>query len=521
MTDVPRYATLRDYLQVLRRSRLIILVAVVLFGLGAYLLTARDKSMYRAQSSLSFEDVELQIANLTGQTAAPTNTAIARVGINAATITRPEIVSLVAKTVPRVPRSVLTSGVSAAEQTSNGFLVIQVQSTNPVLAQRLANAYALAVQSEERTLARSQFAAAARTLQHLAAKPVIRNNQLASTTYQERIANLEFAAETAAPVTIATNAAYPTTAVSPHPVRDALLGLFLGLTLGIVIAFARDALDRRLRGSQQIETELQWPIVGHIKEGALGRAGFVSVNGSRPIDQADLEGFRILRQNIQFLNFDAPPRSIVVTSAKPEEGKSTVAASLACANALTGRLTLLIDCDLRRPSLATRLGVSAEPGLTDYLLGEAEPSEILRTISLGAAPVTSRRRKTAEAQLVPSHVAGSQLIFIGAGRPTAYPGELLSSQRLRSFLAEVGKAYELVVIDASPVLPVADTLELLPEAEGALVCVRASKTTSRELRSVRDAFDRLPPRPTGVVITGVRSGSEADFGYYADKYQYQ
>ena len=524
MSELPRYATLRDYLQVLRRSRLIVIVAVILFGAGAWALTAGDKSIYQATSSLSFQDPGLQTANLSQTSITPTNDAAARVQINAATITRPAIVAAVGQILPRVPKPSLTQGVSAAAQTATGFLVIQVQSTDAALAQALANAYALAVKNEERQTARSEFGIAATKLQQLANQPSIKHNPIAETEYVTRISNLQFASQTADPVTIATNASIPTSPISPHPTRDVLLGVLLGLTIGVLVAFGRDALDRRLRGSQEITAELQWPILGHIKERSLGRVGFIAANGHKQADDADLEAFRILRQNIQFLDIDHPPRSITVTSAKPEEGKSTVAAALACATALTGRLTLLIDADLRRPTLAKKLGVEGKPGLTDYILGEAEPEEVLRTIALGAdAPATNgkRRKAPAETKLVPPQVAGSHLVVIPAGTVTSYPAELLSSQRLKSFLEQVSEAYDVVIIDTSPVLPVADALTLVSLTDAALICVRASQTTNRELRAVKHALGQLPPRPSGVVITGVRRGGEADFGYYSQRYQYR
>jgi Mrp family chromosome partitioning ATPase/LPS O-antigen subunit length determinant protein (WzzB/FepE family) len=521
MTDGPRYATLHDYLRVLRRSKWMIAAAVVLFGVGAWALTARDKPVYRAETSLTFQDVNLQTGDLLNQAVVPTGQAQLREQLDAATITRPSIVALVAKELPNVPRSTLTSGVGAAVQTSNTFLIIQVEAHNAQFAQTLANAYAQAVQTEEQNYARAEFSNAATRLEQLIRdRPAIGRNAIAATTYQERIANLQFDAQTAVPVTIATNATAPTNPVFPHPVRDAVLGVLLGLTLGVILAFARDALDRRLRGTRQILEELDWPILAHIKEDTLGRAGFVAVNGDRPMSDADLEGFRTLRQNIQFLNVDEPPRSIVVTSAKPEEGKSTVAASLACASALTGKQTLLIDCDLRRPSLAKKLGVSNEPGLVDYLLGEASAEEILRVIPLGLPTSSNGKARSDGDDSVPNHVAGSQLGFIPAGKQTTYLSELLSSDRLRSFLAQLFAANELVVIDSSPVLPVADALELMAETQGTLLCVRASKTTDSELRAVKQAIGQLPSRPAGIVLTGVRSGSEADFGYYAYKRPY-
>jgi Mrp family chromosome partitioning ATPase/capsular polysaccharide biosynthesis protein len=529
MSDTRTYATLRDYLAVLRANRLVVLAAVVVFTAGAVLLTAGQPKQYQAESTVAFRDVQSQIANLVGVSATPTQDAATRAQINAQTLTRPEVVRQVSRLMGGdVPISLLTDNVSASVDNTSGFLVIDADSSDPAFAQRLANAYARAVQIVERRLDHNVFISAAAKLQKLASTPPISINPIEQSAYADRIGRLRFAAETADPVDIATNAALPTTPISPHPVRDGILGLVLGLTVGIAIAFIRDALDRRMRGSRDITGELGWPILGHIREDLLGPPRFISSNGNghRRLDESELDGFRVLRQNLQFLDLDNAPRSIVVTSAAPEEGKSTIAASLACACALTGKRTLVVDCDLRRPSLAQKFGVAPEPGLTDYLLGEVQSTEILRLIRLGASPATNGHGPSpngnapaAQNGYAPAHVAGAQLVCIPAGRRTSYPAELLSSQRLRDFLSEVSSVYDMVVLDSAPILSAADTLELMPEVQGALVCVRASRTKREELRALKDALTRLPSRPTGVVVTGVRAGSESEFGYYS--YQYR
>ena len=137
--------------------------------------------------------------------------------------------------------------------------------------------------------------------------------------------------------------------------------------------FVRDSLDRRYKSSQELTDELSLPILGYVPERLLGRS---TINGKRrrSLSQADFDAFRILRTNIEFLRPDEPPQLILVTSALPEEGKSTVSTALAVAYALIGKRTLLVESDMRRPTLAQRVGVSPQPGLTDYqvrLPGEA------------------------------------------------------------------------------------------------------------------------------------------------------
>lgn len=530
MNETRTYATLRDYLAVLRANRLVVLAAVVVFTAGAVLLTAGQPKQYQAESTVAFRDVQSQIANFVGVSSTPTQDAATRAQINAQTLTRPEVVRQVSRLMGGdVPAALLTGNVSAAVDNSTGFLVIDADSSDPAFAQRLANAYAHAVQIVERRLDQHMFASAAARLKKLASAPPISTNPIEQAAYADRIGRLRFAAETADPVDIATNAALPSSPISPHPVRDGILGLVLGLTVGIAIAFIRDALDRRMRGSRDITGELGWPILGHIREDLLGPPRFISSNGNgkghRRLDESELDGFRVLRQNLQFLDLDNAPRSIVVTSAAPEEGKSTIAASLACACALTGKRTLVVDCDLRRPSLAQKFGVAPEPGLTDYLLGEVPSTEILRLIRLGDSASANGNGPSPNGHVAgqnghaPAHVAGAQLVCIPAGRRTSYPAELLSSKRLRDFLSEVSSVYDMIVLDSAPILSAADTLELMPEVEGALVCVRASRTKREELRALKDALTRLPSRPTGIVVTGVRAGSESEFGYYS--YQYR
>jgi capsular exopolysaccharide synthesis family protein len=230
----------------------------------------------------------------------------------------------------------------------------------------------------------------------------------------------------------------------------------------------------------------------------------------------DVESFRILRSNIGFLDVDRPIKSILVTSPLPEEGKSTVAASLATANAAAGKRTLLVECDLRRPCLSDRLAVNRSPGLSDYLAGQASPADIVQVVTLTETGSNAYAKNgddppTAEAE-------AGRLVVIVAGSQSIRPAELLGSQRFRSFLEEVGAAYDTVVIDTPPLLSVSDTLEIVPLADSVLLCIRADQTTRDQARAVQDALARLPERTTGIVVTGLKPGREHDYGYYSYAY---
>jgi capsular exopolysaccharide synthesis family protein len=275
-----------------------------------------------------------------------------------------------------------------------------------------------------------------------------------------------------------------------------LLAALLGLLVGVGAAFLRNSLDRRWTDSHEIQRELGLPLVGSVREDILGHT--VSANGDRGLTEEDLEAFRILRTNVEFMVKDRKLGMLAVTSALPEEGKSTVAAGFAYASALAGRRTVLVECDFRRPVMATRTGVERAPGLSEYLGGNGtiKPAEILRPL--------------------PVRGGVASLPVIPAGESSFHPAEMIASDRFRDFLDQIGRAYDLVVLDTAPLLPVGDTLELLPLVDSTLLCVRLGQTTREQGQAAKVAMEHLPEKPTGLVVTGIRPGSEGDYyGYYS------
>jgi Mrp family chromosome partitioning ATPase len=288
----------------------------------------------------------------------------------------------------------------------------------------------------------------------------------------------------------------------------------LGLLLAIGIAFFRDSMDRRLRSPHEIESSLGLPVVGHVRDQVMGQIAHTANGGSD--HGVDLEAFRILRRNLEFLGKDRSTRTVLVTSGLPEEGKTTVAGSLAFTMASGGRTTLLVDCDLRRPALAKRLAVTPSPGLSDFLNGKATPKDVMRKVQFSDLPSGNGASSNGSTADVPGH----SLVFIPAGSPTSRAAELLSSSRFKEFLGQVSEAYDVVVIDSSPLLPVADTLEMLPYVEAVIVCVRERQTTRDQALAARTALSRFSERPTGVVVTGIDPRHDDDYGNYIYEYGY-
>ncbi|GAA1930648.1 polysaccharide biosynthesis tyrosine autokinase [Nocardioides marmoribigeumensis] len=301
------------------------------------------------------------------------------------------------------------------------------------------------------------------------------------------------------------SAALPTRPVSPRPERNLALALVLGLMLGFGYAMVRNVLDRRLRTADLVEQRFPVSVVGMVPVSDLlehkkGERAKLALQGRTEAsdDAASGEAFRKLRTNLAFMDVDNPPRVIVVTSPRPGDGKSTVSANLAAAVAAGGQSVVLIDADLRRPSVADSLGLVEGVGLTDVLTGRVDAIDALQEVS-----------------------GREHMRVMAAGRIPPNPSELLGSNAMRSLVAELGEKY-LVILDAPPLLPVTDAALLTANADGALVVISAGRTVDAELNTALNHLTAVRGRALGVIMNKVpRRGAGAYggyYGYYSDDY---
>lgn len=257
--------------------------------------------------------------------------------------------------------------------------------------------------------------------------------------------------------------------------RTGIVGAVLGLTLGLMLAFLLESLDRRMKDLEDFEREYRSRVLAVVPERVFtNRAGADHL--------AELEPFRILRSGLDLASVARPLEAIVVTSAVPGEGKTTVAVDLAHAIALAGRRVALIELDLRRPTFARHFSLSDRTGVTTALVGRGDLDGLLQH------PLPS----------LPS------LEVLPAGPLPPNPAELLDSAALRDLLAELKRRGSMLIIDAPPLIPVADSHVLLrhPLVDGAIVVARAGVTSRDEVRRARAIMDGLAFDPLGLVITG-------------------
>ncbi len=278
------------------------------------------------------------------------------------------------------------------------------------------------------------------------------------------------------------------------------LALVVGLLGGIGLAFAREGFDSTLRTPEQVEAVAGLPAVGIIPELTASRARRRPANlpkfDCNILDSPDsqlAESYRAVRTALLFSNGDIPPKVILVTSALPQEGKTTVSLNSAIALAYQGAKVLLIDADLRRPEAHACLGVPAEPGLGELLSGEAElPAQ------------------AAACPQVPN------LFVLPAGRHRLRPAEALGSVRMRDLLNNCRARFDFVVIDTPPVLAVTDAVVLSKSADGVLLVVRSAQTSEQSLLRARDLLLRVNAKIAGVLVNRANLHSSD----YYDSYGY-
>lgn len=276
-------------------------------------------------------------------------------------------------------------------------------------------------------------------------------------------------------VTIVESAQVPLAPVSPRPTLNLALGLLLGVALGLAVAVVREALDRRIKAEADVKSLTDAPVMGHIplEADAADRPLIVQAKDSG----ARAEALRRLRTNLQFLDVPVGERAFVITSSLPGEGKTVTAINLAVTLAEVQLRVCLVEADLRRPRIGEYVGLEDAVGLTDVLID-----------SYSLADVTQNWRP------------GLDVVLAGSVPPN--PSDLLASARMDEVIAELSAAYDVVLIDAPPLLPVTDAALIAKRCAGALVLVGWGRkaVTRAELDGALEGLQTAGARVLGVIL---------------------
>jgi capsular exopolysaccharide synthesis family protein len=287
----------------------------------------------------------------------------------------------------------------------------------------------------------------------------------------------------------------PSAPVLPNPLRNTALGLVLGLVAGFGLALVRDLLDKGVKGERDIQAVTDVPVIGGISfdPDAPERPLIVHVDPHSP----RAEAFRQVRTNLQFIDVANHPRSIVLTSAMPGEGKSSVAANLAITLAATGSRTVLVDGDLRQPRLAEYMGLEGAAGLTTVLIGHAQLHDVLQ-------PWGDQR--------------GLDVLTCGPIPPN--PSELLGSDAMVDLLRELESSYDHVIIDSPPLLPVTDAAVLSRRTGGAVMVVGVNRVNSDQLGKALEVLRTVGAPVLGVVANLLPAKGPDAYMYTHYRYKY-
>ena len=306
------------------------------------------------------------------------------------------------------------------------------------------------------------------------------------------------------PVDIARTPASP---AEPNIPRNLGFAFVLGLTSGIGLAFLLEGIDNTVRTPEQAQAISALPSLGMIPMGskpaaevsargltvASSREAVELITLSRPQSQM-AESYRALRTSLLLTSLGSPPKTILITSALPQEGKTTTSINVASVLARKGTRVLLVDADLRRPSIHKTLGMGPRVGLSNVLTGGT----------------TLQQATVCSTQL-------DNLFILPAGTPPPNPAELLASSQMADLLAEVREQYDHIVIDTPPTLSVTDAVVLSTRMDAVVLVIRSGQTTKPALRRSRDILGQVNARIAGVLLNAVDLDSP-DYYYY---YEYQ
>lgn len=272
--------------------------------------------------------------------------------------------------------------------------------------------------------------------------------------------------------------------VRPNIPLNISLGVVVGLMLGIGLAFFIEYLDTSVKTIDDIERALQAPVIGVVPQ----NVGTLIEEG---VESPHAEAYRVLRTNVLFSRKDQARNAITVVSGGAGEGKSTTVLNLATIFAQNGQRVLLVDSDLRRPSLHKRLGLSNSHGLTSFLLGQKKLEEVIQTTSQAG------------------------LDFLPSGKLPSSSLGILNSQQMRDFIKDIKRRYDIVFFDAPPILGVSDASVLVSEMDFTILVVQYRKYPQALTARAKQMIDKVGGSLLGVVLNNINISQDAYYYYYS------
>jgi capsular exopolysaccharide synthesis family protein len=446
---------LKDYLRILRRHWLMVTACTVLGFLGAAAASFLVQPVYTSETKLF---VALQNSESVSELQQGSVFSQARVLSYVDTVESPVVLQPVIDSLGLdVSPKELAEQVTASAEPTKVLITIAVTDTSPIqsaaIAQAVGNSLVDAVEQLERPSGNGD-------------SPV--------------------------KLSIITPAVAPTAPSSPNVPLNLLLGLLAGLAIGVGLAVLRTVLDTLVRGEADIRPLTSAPALGGITfEEDAARKPLLT---QAPPQSPRAESFRQLRTNLQFAQVSNESRTLVMTSSLPGEGKSTTAINLAIAMAQAGQSVALVDADLRRPSIASYLGLERNAGLTTAIIGRADVNDLLQPWG------------------------NDELHVLTAGAIPPNPSELLGSGKMKQLITRLERTFDAVVVDAPPLLPVTDAAVLAQQVGGVVLVVGAQKVRTHEVEKSLASLEMVNASLLGVVLNRLPSKGPDAYAYSYYRY---
>lgn len=483
---------LRDFGRVLREQWWILLLCLVVTAFAAAAYTSTLDKEYEATAKLLLQTDNLG-STLAGTGPAPIDPT-RQAATDAQLVALPAVAARVSKKL-RQPLSAAAVSTSAGPDAN--ILTVTVADKRPAKAALFANEFARQYIVFRRDTTRERYQRALRTVRTRLAQARKGTPEYLGLQGQIKQLRLLVSLQTG-DAQLVQAATRPTSPVRPRPARNIALGVIFGLLLGLALAFLRDRLDRRVKNEDQLDQLFPGvPVIGLVPETGRGRTAQLMT----------AEGYHTIVANLGLIRREHPLHTLLVTSAQPGEGKSTLALNLALAMRERGDSVLVMDADLRRPSLSEQLDTDRRVGVSTILAGAGT----LET-SVQEREVEPRRNGDG-----PSIALAGQVKIVPAGPHATNVQLLLSDSALTRLLESSRERTECVIFDGPPVGSFGDMLPLAKEVDGVIAVVRLYHSRTDELRRFAAQLENAGIKPIGLVVLGA---GRRQSSYYASYFRH-